>query len=110
MNISARRTPGITIFDVLGNIDLASSPLLRKELLRELREKKVPRVILNLREVKYIDSSGVASLVEGLKASRDLKTRFILLSLSAGARDVLQLSRLLKLFEVYETEEEALAP
>jgi anti-sigma B factor antagonist len=56
-----------------------------------------------------MDSSGVASLVEGLKASRDLGSRFILVGLSTSARDVLQLSRLIKVFEVYDNEEQAMA-
>jgi anti-sigma B factor antagonist len=59
--------------------------------------------------VRYIDSSGVASLVEGLKASRDSGTRFLLVGLSPAAREVLQLSRLLKIFETFDTEEAALA-
>ena len=63
---------------------------------------------MNLSKVRYIDSSGVASLVEGLKASRDSGSRFILYGLSTSAREVLQLSRLLKIFEVYEDEESAL--
>jgi len=46
--------------------------------------------------VKYIDSSGVASLVEGLKASRDMGFQFCSFRISASAREVLQLSRLLK--------------
>jgi anti-sigma B factor antagonist len=64
---------------------------------------------MNLTKVRYIDSSGVASLVEGLKASRDAGTRFILFGLSPAAREVLQLSRLLKIFEVHDNEEQALA-
>ncbi|MBI3405766.1 MAG: anti-anti-sigma factor, partial [Acidobacteria bacterium] len=52
--------------------------------------------------------SGVASLVEGLKISRTLGSRFILFGLSQAAREVLELSRLIKVFEVYATEEEAL--
>jgi anti-anti-sigma regulatory factor len=51
----------------------------------------------------------VASLVEALKASRDVGSRLILIGLSASAREVLQLSRLLKIFEIYDNEEEALA-
>jgi anti-sigma B factor antagonist len=98
----------ITVLDVSGDIDLANSPQVRKELLREVKEKRTPRVIMNLTNVRYIDSSGVASLVEGLKASRDAGTRLILFGLSKSAREVLQLSRLLKIFEVYETEEQAL--
>jgi len=109
VQISARRTENTTIFDVSGDIDLASSPEMRKALLGELREKRTPRVVVNLTKVRYIDSSGVASLVEGLKASRDTGTRLLLFGLSPSAREVLQLSRLLRIFEVFENEEEALA-
>jgi anti-sigma B factor antagonist len=108
LQISARRIDKITIFDVTGDIDLANSPEVRKALLKELKELKVPRVVMNLSKVRYIDSSGVASLVEGLKASRDSGSRFILYGLSTSAREVLQLSRLLKIFEVYDDEESAL--
>jgi len=108
MQISARRLDKITIFDVTGDIDLANSPEVRKALLRELRENRTPRVVMNLRAVRYIDSSGVASLVEGLKASRDSGSRFILCGLSTSAREVLQLSRLIKIFEIYDSEEQAL--
>ena len=65
MQISARHSDNTTIFDVTGDIDLANSPEVRKALLREVREKRTPRVVMNLSKVRYIDSSGVASLVEG---------------------------------------------
>ncbi len=110
MKISPRHLDKITIFDVSGDIDLSTSPELRKALLREFRELKTPRVVLNLGAVRYIDSSGVASLVEGLKASRDVGSRFILFGLNKTIREVLQLSKLLKIFEIYETEEQSVAP
>jgi anti-sigma B factor antagonist len=109
VQISSRQLDKTTIFDVSGDIDLANSPAVRKALLREVREIRTPRVVMNLSKVRYIDSSGVASLVEGLKASRDVGSRFILFGLSTSAREVLQLSRLLKIFEVYDNEEQALA-
>jgi len=109
LQIAARRLDKITIFDISGDIDLASSPELRKALLRELRELKMPRVVLNLGAVRYIDSSGVASLVEGLKASRDAGSRLILFGLNRTIREVLQLSRLLKIFEICENEEQSVA-
>ena len=109
MKISVRQLDKITILDISGDIDLSSSPEVRKTLLRELQMNRVPRVVVNLMQVRYIDSSGVASLVEGLKASRNAGSRFILFGLSTIAREVLQLSRLLKIFEVYDTEEQALA-
>lgn len=110
LQISARHLDKTTILDVSGDIDLASSPDLRKALLRELRELRIPRVVLNLKAVEYVDSSGVASLVEGLKASRDVGSRLILFGLNTAVREVLQLSKLLKIFEIAETEEQAVAP
>lgn len=110
MKIDARHFDKITIFDVSGDIDLANSPALRKALLREFREIRMPRVVLNLKSVRYIDSSGVASLVEGLKASRDVGARFTLFGLNTTIREVLQLSRLAEIFEIYENEEQAVAP
>ena len=108
MEISARRMDKTTILDISGDIDLAHSSEVRRVILLEFREKRTPRVILNLLKVNYIDSSGVASLVEGLKASRDVGSRLILFGLSPIAHEVLQLARLLKLFEIYDTEEKAL--
>lgn len=109
MQISARRSDKTTIFDLSGDIDFANSREVRQSLLHEIQEGRTSRVAVNLSLVRYIDSSGVASLVEGLKASRDLGSRFILFGLSAAAREVLQLSRLLKVFEVHDNEEQALA-
>ena len=109
MQISARRVDKTTIFDIVGDIDLANSPQIRKAVLHEIREERTPKVVMNLTKVRYIDSSGVASLVEGLKASRDAGSRFILFGLSPAGREVLQLSRLLKIFEVYDNEEQFLA-
>ena len=109
MKISTRRVDSATILDVSGNIDMSNSPEVRKALLKEIRDKAVSRVVLNLTGVAYIDSSGVASLVEGLKAARDTGSRFVLFGLNDAAREVLKISRLLKLFEVYDDEAQAMA-
>ncbi len=109
MQIVARAIKGWTILDLSGDIDLANSPAMRKALLGEIKEKRTPRVFLNLKNVRFIDSSGIASLVEGLKASRDLGSRLILYGLNKTVREVMQLSRLQKIFEIYEDEEQALA-
>jgi anti-sigma B factor antagonist len=82
---------------------------MRKALLQEIKEKKTPKVFLNLEKVRYIDSSGIASLVEGLKASRDQGSRLILYGLSKTVREVMELSRLQKIFEIHDSEAQALA-
>jgi len=109
VQISARHSEGGVIFDLSGDIDLAHSPVMRKALLGEIKEKRARKVFLNLKNVRYIDSSGIASLVEGLKASRDQGSRMILYSLSPSVREVMELSRLQKIFEIYENEEQALS-
>jgi anti-sigma B factor antagonist len=108
VQISVRRMDKTTILDISGDIDLAHSTEVRRMVLLEFRENRTPKLILNLRGVRYIDSSGVASLVEGLKASRDVGSRLILFGLSPIAHEVLQLSRLLQIFEIYDTEDKAL--
>jgi len=109
VQITARQFEGWVIFDILGEIDLANSPTMRKVLLTEIKEKHAQKVFLNLTKVRYIDSSGIASLVEGLKASRDNGSRLILYGLNPSVREVMELSRLQKIFEIYDSEEQALA-
>jgi anti-sigma B factor antagonist len=59
--------------------------------------------------VSYIDSSGIATLVEGLQLSQRTQTRFALFGLRSNARSVLELARLTRVFSIFETEQEALA-
>jgi len=104
MNATTRTNQGITIVDVVGHIDLGSSPALRKTMLECL--KSSDRLAANLNAVKYIDSSGIASLLEVLKEARKTQKKFVLFGLTVGVREVLQLTRLTGVFEIYETEDE----
>jgi anti-sigma B factor antagonist len=106
MKIATRQQPGSTIVDVSGDIDMGTSPGLRKTLLESL--KATPRLVVNLREVRYVDSSGIASLVEVLKEARNTEKQLVLFGLNKTVQEVLQLTRLTKIFEIRETEEEAL--
>ena len=107
MNTTTRCTQGITIVDVVGHIDLSNSPALRKILLDSL--KGTDRLAVNLVEVKYIDSSGIASLLEVLKEARKANKRFILFDLTAAVSQVLQLTRLTGVFEIRGSETEVLS-
>jgi anti-sigma B factor antagonist len=104
-----RRLAKISVIDISGDIDLASSPQLRGVLLKELKDAKPSRMALNLSTVRYIDSSGIASLIEGLKAARDAKVRYVLFGLNQTVREVMQLSKLIKVFEIVDNEEQATA-
>jgi len=106
MKTATREQTGTTIVDVAGDIDTGTSPDFRKTLLESL--KKTSRLVVNMREVRYVDSSGIASLVEVLKEARNKEKRLVLFGLNTAVREVLELTRLTKIFEIHETEEEAL--
>ncbi|HUX10703.1 MAG TPA: STAS domain-containing protein [Terriglobia bacterium] len=106
MKAQTRQQSGVTIVDVSGDIDMGTSPGLRKMLMESL--KRTSRLVLNLREVRYIDSSGIASLVEVLMKARNMKKQLVLFGLNKAVQEVLQLTRLTTIFEIRETEEEAL--
>src|SRR5205809_8057673 len=102
MEISSRKMDKTVIVDLSGDIDLGNTPAVRKAFLREVKENRVPRVVINLSKVRYIDSSGVASLVEALKASRDVGSRLILIGFRTSVREGFPLSRLPEIFENYD--------
>jgi len=102
-----RNLDNVSIIDSTGDVDLYSSPKLREALLAEIRADG-PSVLVNMSEVAYIDSSGIATLVEGLQLSRQTKTRFGLFGLRPNARSVLGLARLDKVFVIFGNEAEAL--
>ncbi len=97
------------VIEVKGDIDLYSSPQVRQTILDTLGHKSTKRVIVDLTGVRYVDSSGVASLVEGLQLSRKSQVRFALCGLNKAPRQVLELTRLIKVFEIHETLGAALA-
>src|SRR5580765_6132449 len=104
MNATVRSNSGIQIVDIVGHIDLGTSPVLRKTMLESL--KNADRLAANLAQVKYIDSSGIASLLEVLKESKSTGKKFMLFGLTGAVREVVQLTRLTGVFQIFETEEE----
>ena len=109
MEINIKRDGDCSIVYITGDVDLYSSPQLRDAVLDLFRKREQQRVILNLTDVPYVDSSGIASLVEALQEAKRVGARLILVGLNDGPRHVLELTRLLGVFEVAETEQEALA-
>lgn len=109
MEINVKREGPSSVIYVTGDVDLYSSPQLRETILDLFQNRAQEKVIVNLSSVEYIDSSGIASLVEGLQEARKRKGRFVLTGLNDGPRHVLELTRLLNVFEIAKSEEEATA-
>jgi anti-sigma B factor antagonist len=107
MKVHLRTLDDVLIIDCSGDIDMYSSPKLRDALMKEIKANG-PSVLVNMSDVPYIDSSGIATLVEGLQLTRQTKTRFGLFGLHPNARSVLELARLHKVFTLFDTESDAL--
>lgn len=107
MSGTVQRAGAYAVVALAGEIDLHSSPAARKLILACLQEGRP--TLVDLGAVAYIDSSGVASLVEGFQLARQRKLDFGLVGVSAAALNVLKLARLDKVFPIYATVQERLA-
>lgn len=108
LNITERQAGDVTILDLTGNIIMGGgSAQLRDAMERLVREDR-KKIILNFAGVKYIDSSGVGELVSGWKALNTSGAGIKLLHVSERVEEVLALSSLLAMFEIYEDESKAL--
>ena len=97
---------GFSVVLLNGEVDLSKSPDARKVILNSL--KKMKHVMVDLSAVDYIDSSGVASLVEGFQYARSNNLEFGLIGVSEAAMSVLRLARLDQVFHIYNSLEERL--
>ena len=108
MQLTIDRSHGkIAVIALQGEIDLQQSPELRKEILHCLNDRW--DVVVDLARVDYIDSSGIASLVEAFQTARRFGIRFCLSSVSAAALRVLKLARLDEVFVIHPDIQAALA-
>ncbi|KAF0225450.1 MAG: anti-anti-sigma regulatory [Rhodospirillaceae bacterium] len=106
MKIESREIDGAVVVALSGEVDLQHSPSVRKHLMDLMFERRP--VVVDMALVDYIDSSGIASLVEAYQMARKNGTRFILAAISAPAMRVLQLARLDKVFALADTVEAGL--
>jgi anti-sigma B factor antagonist len=100
---------GAAVVAVRGEIDLHNSPDLRGVLLEMLERHKPKRLILNLAQVPYMDSSAIAVLVEALQKMRKLGGRIFLTDLQPRVKGLLEIARLDSIFVVAQDEADALA-
>ena len=106
MNCEIRDEGGVGVVALSGEVDLESSPRVRTALLDCVSMN--PAVLVDMSAVSYIDSSGVASLVEAFQSARKSSTGFGLVEVSEGAMRVLELARLDKVFAIYSSLAEGL--
>ena len=108
MEIQIREHTGAAVIEVRGEVDLYSSPQVREAILGAM-SARTSIVVVDLSGVGYMDSSGVATLVEGLQSSRGYGGTFRLAGLGDSVRQVFKFAKLEKVFEIYPDAHGALA-
>jgi anti-sigma B factor antagonist len=106
MTHRVREERGILVVSFEGDVDLEYSPKARRVLLDSVKRQR--DVLVDLSGVSYIDSSGVANLVEAFQLARQEGTGFALVSVNAAALRVLRLARLDKVFTIHASLEDGL--
>ncbi len=95
----AEKGSGIFVLDLEGDLDMSASPQVRSTLLQILN-KTPSHVIVDLSKVAYIDSSGIATFVEGLQLSRKAESRFTLAGANPAVASIFELAHLKEVFEL----------
>jgi anti-sigma B factor antagonist len=101
MNINKEEKDSYTVIGFEGEVDLSCSPEARESILSVLDEDK--NLLVDLGKVNYIDSSGVASLVEGYQTAKKQSLKFGLVGISDAAMSVLKLARLDQVFPIFDS-------
>ncbi len=106
---SSRQVDGITILDLSGRITLGEGSVVLRDTIRELLGKGEKKILLNLGDVTYIDSSGIGELVSAYTAVRKETGELKLLNLTKKVHDLLQITKLYTVFDVKDDEAAAIA-
>ncbi len=109
MKSSTRQVDGVTIVDLSGRITLGEGSVVLRDQIRDLLSKGNKRILLNLGDVSYIDSSGIGELVSAYTAVSNQGGQLKLLNLTKKVHDLLQITKLYTVFDVRDDEAEAIS-
>jgi len=106
MDISSRVRGDVVVLDISGEIDLYNAPEI-KDIVNKLIEQKKYNVVINLKEVTYIDSSGIGALISSLSNLKKYQGGLKIINVFAAVKKVFELTKLTSFFDIYDSEEEA---
>ena len=108
MVVNPRRLDDVVILDLSGRITIGEGTLILRDLIQKLLKGGDRKFLLNLADVDYIDSSGLGELVSSFTTVRNHEGQLKLLNLTRRVQDLLQITKLLTVFEAFNSEAEAL--
>jgi len=109
MKFTTRHVDGITVLDLSGKITLGEGSVTIRDAVRDVLATGSTKILLNLADVNYIDSSGIGELVSALTAVKNAGGQLKLLQLTKKVQDLLQITKLYTVFDIYDEEGEAIA-
>ena len=104
MKASTRQVDGVTIVDLSGRITLGEGSVVLRDTIKDLLSKGQKKILLNLGDVSYIDSSGIGELVSAFTSVRNQGGELKLLHLTKKVHDLLQITKLYTVFDVKDDE------
>jgi len=107
VKLNTRKVGDVTVIDVSGRITLGEGSSALRDVLRELITQGDKKILLNLSDVSYIDSSGIGELVSGFTSVSNAGGTLKLLGLTKRVKDLLQITKLYTVFDVHEEEAHA---
>ena len=108
LNINERQAGDVTVLDMSGKITIGEGSVALRTAVRRLLEEGKKRILLNLAGISYVDSSGIGELVSSYTAINKEGGQLKLLNLTQKIQDLLTITKLLTVFDVYENEADAL--
>lgn len=104
VKLSTRQVGDVSVVDVAGRITLGEGSSALRDLMRDMVSKGQKKILLNLGEVSYIDSSGIGELVSGFTTVTNNGGQLKLLGLTKRVKDLLQITKLYTVFDVHDDE------
>ncbi len=109
LKLNIRQVGDVTVVDAAGRITLGEGSSAFRDTIKDLVNKGQKKILVNLGEVTYIDSSGIGELVSGYTTVSNAGGQLKLLNLTKRVHDLLQITKLYTVFEVFDDEAKALA-
>ena len=104
VKLTSRQVGDVTVIDAAGRITLGEGASLFRDTIRELTAQGKKKLLLNLSDVSYIDSSGIGEMVSGFTTVTNNGGQFKLVGLSKRIKDLLQITKLYTVFDTYDDE------
>lgn len=108
MRVNVRQRDGVTILDLKGKITIGLGDVALREAIHQALDAGATKILVNLQDVSTIDSSGVGELVSAYTTVTNRSGKLKLLNLPPKVADILQITQLITVFDVFDDEEEAL--